>query len=93
MTYGTANTASPDPGSGGNSGAENRTGTSGVNLSTPADNTEWRVNTSPPTAGGTQVVTYDASAGQPGTYTSTASMTSNITPGTTKKPVTLTVTP
>jgi Fibronectin type-III domain/Subtilase family len=94
MTYGTANTASPDPGSGGNSGAENRTGTSGVNLSPPpADNTEWRVNTSPPTAGGTQVVTYDASAGQPGTYTSTASMTSNITPGTTQKPVTLTVTP
>jgi hypothetical protein len=93
MTYGTANTASPDPPSGGNSGAENRTGTSGVNLPTPADNTEWLVNTSPPTAGGTQVVSYDASAGQPSTYTSTASMTSNITPGTTQKPVTLTVTP
>jgi hypothetical protein len=93
ITYGAGNTALPDTGSGGNSGAENRTGTSGVNLATPANNTEWRVNTSPPTAGGVVTFTYDASADQPKTYTSTASMTSNVTPGTSQVVQTLTVTP
>jgi subtilisin family serine protease len=93
ISYGAANTASPDPGSGGNSGAENRDGTSGKNLTTPADNTEWRVNTSPPTPGGTVSFTYDASADTPKTYDSIASMTSNVTPGTTEVAQTLTVTP
>jgi hypothetical protein len=84
LVYGVANTAAPDPGTGGNSGAENRDGTSGKNLATPANATEWRVNLGPPTAGGTQVITYDASADEPKMYSSTASMTSNVTPGTTQ---------
>jgi hypothetical protein len=93
LTYGTANSGSPDPGSGGNSGAENRTGTSGQNLAAPADNTEWSVNTSPPTAGGTVTFTYDASAETPGSYNSVASLTSDVTPGITQVVQGLTVTP
>jgi len=93
LSYGTANTASPDPASGGNSGAENRDGTSGKNLATPANDTEWSVNTSPPTPGGSQVVTYDLSAKLPKTYSSTASMTSNLTPGSTQVVQQVTVTP
>ena len=92
ISYGAADTASPDPGSGGNSGAENRDGSSGKNLTTPADNTEWAVNTSPPTAGGSATIEYDASANRPGTYRSVASMTSNVTPGTTQVVQTLTAT-
>jgi hypothetical protein len=91
ISYGNANTASPDPGSGGNSGAENREGTSGQNLTTPANNTEWRVNLSGPTAGGTAMVTYDASAKKAGTYTTVAGMTSDVTPGITQVVQTLTV--
>ena len=91
---GLGNAGSGDPASGQNWGAENSDGSSGANIATaPANGSEFLLHTTPPTAGGTQVVSYDASAGQPGTYTSTASMTSNITPGTTQKAVTLTVTP
>jgi len=91
---GLGNAGFGDPASGQNWGAENRDGTSGANIATaPANGSEFLLHTTPPTAGGTQVVTYDASAGQSGTYTSTASMTSDITPGTTQKAVTLTVTP
>jgi subtilisin family serine protease len=93
ITYDLANTASPDPGSGGNSGAENRDGSSGQNLVTPANNTEWSVNTSPPTAGGTATFTYDASADTPGSYNTVASMTSSVTPGIAQVVQTLTVTP
>ena len=83
-----------DPGSGINWGAENRDGTSGVNIApVPADDTELRVNTSPPTAGGSATITYDASAKKAGTYKSVAGMTSNVTPGTTQVVQTLTVTP
>ena len=92
ITYGTANTASPDSGSGGNSGAENRDGTSGQNLTTPANNTEWRVNTTGPQAGGTKTITYQASADKAGTYRSIASMTSDVTAGTTQVVVTLDIT-
>ena len=93
ISYEAANSGSPDPGSGGGSGAENRTGTSGVNLPAPADNTEWSVNTSPPTAGGTVSFTYDASADTPGSYSSVASLTSDVTPGITQVVQGLTVTP
>lgn len=93
ITYGAGNTGSPDPASGGNSGAENRTGTSGKNLATPANNTEWSVDTSPPTAGGTVTFSYDASADTPGSYTTVASMTSDVTPGITQVVQGLTVTP
>ncbi len=92
LTYDVANTASPDPGSGGNSGAENRDGTSGKNLATPADGTEWSVNTTGPTAGGTATIGYQASADKAGTYRSVAGMTSDVTPGTTQVVVTLTIT-
>ncbi len=92
ISYGAGNTASPDPGSGGNSGAENRDGTSGQNLATPHDNTEWAVNLSPPTAGGSVTITYDASSKKVGTYKSVAAMTSDVTPGTTQVVQTLTVT-
>jgi hypothetical protein len=88
----TANTATPDGGSGGNSGAENRTGTSGKNLATPANTTEWSVNTSGPTAGGTATIGYQASANKAGTYQSVAGMTSDQTPGATQVVVTLTIT-
>jgi subtilisin family serine protease len=93
LSYGAANSGSPDPGSGGNSGAENRTGTSGENLAAPADDTEWSVNTSPPTAGGTVTFTYDASADTPGSYNSVASLSSDVTPGITQVVQRLTVTP
>jgi subtilisin family serine protease len=93
FNYGAGNTAAPDPGSGGNTGAENRDGTSGVNLAAPANDTEWAVNTTGPAAGGTASVSYDASSKKAGTYDSTASMTSNRTPGITQVVQTLTVTP
>ena len=94
ITYGPgANTASPDPGSGGNSGAENRDGTSGKNLAPQADNTEWAVVATGPTAGGTAAITYDASAKKAGTYDTTAAMTSDQTPGIAQVVQTLTVTP
>ena len=93
IVYGAANAAADDPGSAINWGAENRTGTSGVNLtSAPADNTEWLVNTIGPTAGGTQTITYDVSAKKAGTYHSVAAMTSNLTAGTTQVVQVLTVT-
>jgi subtilisin family serine protease len=91
---GLGNAGSGDPGSGVNWGAENRTGTSGQNISpAPANGSEYIVNTSPPTAGGTATILYDVSAASAGTYQSVASMTSNVTPGTTQVVQTLTVTP
>jgi Subtilase family/PA domain len=93
ITYGAGNTATPDPGSGGNSGAENRDGTSGKNLTTPANNTEWAVVLAGPTAGGTADVSYDASSKKAGTYDTTAAMTSDQTPGIAQVVQTLTVTP
>jgi subtilisin family serine protease len=94
ISYDAGNTASGDPGVGGaNSGAENRDGSSGVNLTTPADGTEWAVNLGDPIPGGSVSFTYDASADTPGTYRSVASMTSNRTTGTSQAVQTLTVTP
>jgi hypothetical protein len=94
ISYGAANAAAGDPGSGINWGAENRDGTSGVNLAAaPADDTEYTVNTSPPAAGGSATITYDASSKKAGTYKSVAGMTSTVTPGTTQVVQTLTVTP
>ena len=92
MSYDT--TGAGDPGSGVNWGAENRDGTSGKNIRAPgpANGTEYIVTLTPPTAGGSQTVTYDASAKKAGTFTSLASMTSNVTPGTTQVVQTLTVT-
>jgi hypothetical protein len=94
ISYGAANSANGDPGTGINWGAENRDGTSGKSIPAPgpADGSEYSVDTSPPQVGGTQTITYDASANSTGTYTSIAGMTSDVTPGTTQVPQTITVT-
>jgi hypothetical protein len=85
ITYSYGANGAGDPGSGTNWGAENRNGTSGKNIPTqPANGSEFRVFTSPPQAGGTITIAYDASAKKAGAYTSTAAMTSNVTPGTTQ---------
>ena len=90
LAYGSISSGDPD--SGVNYGAENRDGTSGQNISpAPAGNTDWRVNLTGPTAGGHQTLTYDLASDEPGTFTSTASMTSNLTSGTTEVPVVITV--
>jgi hypothetical protein len=76
-----------------NAGAENRDGSSGVNMSPlPTDNTDWTVNTSPPTPGGLVQISYTAQGNQKGTWVIPARMTSDVTVGTTTEPVTLTVT-
>jgi subtilisin family serine protease len=90
----TANAATGDGDSGVNWGAENRTGSSGANIATaPANNTEYKVHTTPPAAGGSVTIPYDITSKKPGTYHSVASMTSNRTPGITQVVTTLTVTP
>jgi hypothetical protein len=91
---GLGNAGSGDPSSGQNWGAENRTGTSGANIaSAPANGSEWAIITAPPAAGGTQAITFNASSKKAGAYRSVASMTSNVTPGTTQVVVLLSVTP
>jgi subtilisin family serine protease len=92
-SYGT-NSGAGDPGSGSNWGAENRDGSSGQNIATqPATGSEFAVNTSPPTAGGTTTLTYDIWAKLAGTYHSVAAMTSDLTPGVTQVSQTITVSP
>ena len=95
ISYGAANSAHGDPGSGINWGAENRDGSSGQNIASPgpADDTEYVVTTLPPVAGGSTTITYDASSKKVGTYKSQAAMTSNVTPGVTEVVQTITVTP
>lgn len=76
-----------------NAGAENRDGSSGVNISpVPTDNSDWTVNTSPPTPGGFVEITYQARGDQRGTYVVPARMTSDQNLGTTTERVSLTVT-
>jgi hypothetical protein len=92
-SYGT-NSGAGDPDSGSNWGAENRDGSSGANIATqPASDTEYAVNTTGPTAGGTTTLTYDVWSKFAGTYHSVASMTSDQTPGVTQVSQTITVTP
>jgi hypothetical protein len=55
--------------------------------------TELKVSSTPPAGGGTVTFTYNASAKQPGSYTTTANMKLNLTPGTTQDVVPLTVMP
>ncbi len=77
-----------------NWGAENRAGTSGVNLaSQPADGSEYKVNTTPPAPGGVATLSFDVWSKAAGTYNSVASMTSSTTPGTTQSTQVITVTP
>jgi subtilase family protein/fibronectin type III domain protein/PA domain-containing protein len=76
-----------------NAGAENRDGSSGVNMSPlPSDNTDWTINTSPPTPGGFVEITYDAVGKKRGTFVIPARMTTDQTVGITTERVTLTVT-
>ena len=82
-------------------GAENRDGTSGVNLGRvpfavePNDparpDEDFTITTSPPTPGGSVQIGYDAFGLRAGTYQLAARMTSNLTVGTTKEVVNLTV--
>ena len=79
-------------------GAENRDGTSGVTTysdpqggpvhgtigTVPALNDEYAVVLSGPTAGGSVSIDYDATALKAGTYTETANLTSDVTPGITQ---------
>ena len=91
---GLGNAGSGDPDSGVNWGAENRDGSSGVNIATaPTNGHEFAIHTLPPAAGGSQTITFDAWAKKVGTYSSAAEMTSNVTPGATQVRQVLTVTP
>lgn len=66
-----------------NSGAENRRGSSGVNITpTPSDNQEYVVATSGPGPGGSVVLTYEPRGRAAGDYVLTARMTSSLTVGT-----------
>jgi hypothetical protein len=90
---GLGNAGSGDPDSGVNWGAENRTGSSGANLaSAPANGSEWKVNTTPPAAGGSVTIPFDVYSKIPAVYHSVASLTSDVTPGTTQVSQTITVT-
>ena len=90
MAFGDVGNGSPD---GLNSGAENRDGSSGVNISPlPTDGSDWTVNTSPPTPGGFVEITYQANGKQKGTFSIPARMTSDLTAGTTIERATLQVT-
>lgn len=76
-----------------NVGAENRDGTSGVNLgSVPASGDELAVTAGSPVAGGSVTITYDALGKKPGTYVLLATLETDITPGETTAPVTVRVT-
>jgi Subtilase family/Fibronectin type-III domain/PA domain len=82
-----------------NTGAENRTGTSGRNLfsppapgSFPASNSSLRVVTSGPTPGGKVTITYDAFGRNAGVHDILASFTSSLVQGTTTDRETITVT-
>ncbi len=92
-SYGTS-TGAGDSASGSNWGAENRTGTSGVNIpSQPTNNTEYAVNTTPPAPGGVVTINFDIFSRKDGLYHSVASMTSDTTPGITQVSQDVTVTP
>jgi hypothetical protein len=93
ISYGTS-TGAGDPDSGSNWGAENRDGSSGTQLAAqPANGAEYRVNTTPPTPGGSASIGFDIFSKRDGVFTSMASMTSDQTPGTTQVPQLITVTP
>ena len=91
--YGPNGNAATGASTGVNWGAENRDGSSGINIpSAPANSSKYGVVLSGPTPGGSVSFGYDASANLPGTYDSSANMTSNLTPGVTQALQTLTVT-
>jgi hypothetical protein len=75
-------------------GAENRDGSSGVNLD-PADiasSPDWTITTSAPKAGGSVTIPYEAYGKKAGTYTITATLTADTMNAAAKQAVTLHVT-
>ncbi len=81
-----------DAGSGLEIGAENRDGSSAAALvSVPAAETGWSVLTSPPAAGGSLTITYDALGGSAGDHPLIARMTSEVIVGTTVEKVVIAV--
>ena len=73
-------------------GAENRDATSGTNLgAVPAAGTQYSIETSPPAAGGSVTIPYEALGNGKGTYDIVATMRSDLQNGDTRKVVTLTV--
>jgi hypothetical protein len=94
ISYGMANAAAGDPGSAMNWGAENRDGSSGLNIpSAPADASEYRPMLGAPVAGGMVTFPFDIFSKKVGMWHSDAKMTSDQTPGTTIAPQTIDVTP
>jgi len=81
LGYGDLGTASTD---GLNAGAENRDGSSGINIAPlPVSGAQYVITTSGPLPGGTVVITFDAEGKVAGDYVLTARMTSNLTAGAT----------
>ncbi len=76
-----------------NVGAENRDGSSGVNLpvSSLTTSPDWAITTSPPQPGGVAVITYDAMSRLKGSYDLSAKLTTPLVNGTTTENVRLTV--
>ena len=72
-------------------GAENRDGSSGVNLVGAPVASDYVVKTSPPLPGGTVTITYKATVSRHGTYAIPASMTSDLVRGTAIRTVVLSV--
>jgi len=88
FTYGALSAPSSD---GLTVGAENRDGTSGVNLGAAPTAVDYTITTSPPAPGGSVTITYDALAKAAGTYDIVANMTTNLMNSATRVPVRLTV--
>ncbi|MGZ8652268.1 MAG: hypothetical protein ACXWX5_08850, partial [Actinomycetota bacterium] len=93
FAYGADAPSSGDPAVGLTVGAENRDGSSGVEISSAAlPNTDWTVVTSPPAAGGSVTITYDALGNAAGDHPLVAKLTSDATAGTTIEKVVIQVT-
>jgi hypothetical protein len=93
ITYEIGDVGTGDPSVGVTTGAENRDGSSGVNLgSLPADFSSYTIAAGAPTAGGSVTITYDAFGVRRGTGTILARLETDVTPGVTTEAVVITVT-
>jgi hypothetical protein len=88
FTYGALSAPSVD---GLTVGAENRDGTSGVNLGAAPTAADYVIETSPPTPGGSVTITYEALGTKVGGYDLTATATSPLFNGTATRVVRITV--
>jgi hypothetical protein len=95
VTYAYGSNLGPGDPEGLNVGAENRDGSSGVNLgAVPASDSDYTITTGSPSSGGSVTIGYDATArGRVGTFPLTVRMTSGIVVGTTTDVETITVVP